>query len=92
MIAMLFVSRESVLRFGMKVKGKERETNALQALAAKKDFIIWKSWRCSWPIMTAGEYTPAAVKAAPKRAPDAIERKVLVSMLSITFVDELKLD
>jgi hypothetical protein len=31
--------------------------------------------------MTAGEYTPAAVKAAPKRAPDAIERKVLLSML-----------
>jgi hypothetical protein len=43
-------------------------------------------------MMTAGEYTPAAVKAAPKRAPDAIERKVLVSMLPITFFDELKSD
>jgi hypothetical protein len=42
--------------------------------------------------MTAGEYTPAAVKAAPKRAPDAIERRVLMSMLLITLFDELKSD
>jgi hypothetical protein len=42
--------------------------------------------------MTAGEYTPAAVKAAPKRAPDATERRVLVSMLAITLFDGLESD
>jgi hypothetical protein len=42
--------------------------------------------------MTAGEYTPAAVKAAPKRAPDAIERRILASMSLITLFDELTSD
>jgi hypothetical protein len=42
--------------------------------------------------MTAGEYTPAAVKAAPKRAPDTIERRVLASMLAITLFGGFKPD
>jgi hypothetical protein len=42
--------------------------------------------------MTAGEYTPAAVKAAPKRAPDAIDRRVLASMLAIALFNGLKPD
>ena len=72
----------SVLRF----KGREEEAYALIALAPKNDFIMWKSWRWSWPMMTAGEYTPAAVKAAPKRAPDAIERKGFVSILIVLMI------
>ena len=57
----------------VKREGQGGRAYALLALAATKAFIMWKSSSFIWPIITDGEYTPAAVTAAPKRAPDATD-------------------
>ncbi len=65
----------------VKIVASERNTHALLALATRNVFSIWKSWSCICPIMTAGEYTPATVKAAPNIAPEETDFKVLTFIL-----------
>lgn len=61
--------------------GEGGESYALLALAATNAFIIWKSWRFIWAMITDGAYTPAAVTAAPKIAPEATDFRVVVDIL-----------
>ena len=56
------------------------ESYALLALAATNAFIIWKSWSFIWAMMTDGAYTPAAVTAAPKIAPEATDFRVVIDI------------
>ncbi len=58
------------------------KTYALLALAARKAFTMWKFSNFICPRMICGEYTPAAIDAAPKAAPDTTEVSLISSMLS----------
>ena len=60
---------------------EEGESYALLALAATNAFIIWKSWSFIWAMITDGAYTPAAVTAAPKMAPEATDFRVVMDIL-----------
>jgi hypothetical protein len=46
-------------------------------------FIIWKSSSFICEIITDGEYTPAAVTAAPKIAPEATDFSGVVDISAI---------
>jgi hypothetical protein len=50
-------------------------TYALVALADRKPFIIWKLVKFICPMIVAGEYMPAAVKAAPNIPPEITLRQ-----------------
>jgi hypothetical protein len=60
-----------------RTRKRERGPHALLALAATKAFIMWKSSSFICATITDGEYTPAAVTAAPKMAPEAIDFRVV---------------
>jgi hypothetical protein len=63
-------------------RDRGRKAYAELAEADKKAFIIWKSSKCICWTITVGEYTPAAVNAAPKKAPESTERGVRASMVA----------
>lgn len=71
------------------MKGSKKNTYALQPVAVRKTSNMWKFSRRSCERMTDGEATPAAERAAPKRAPEvAVARFAIAAVL----FDALKIE
>jgi hypothetical protein len=60
-------------------------TYALPAVAVRNDWIMCQSSSLSWPTMTEGLYTPDAVRAAPKAAP---EMRVFMPKVQMTVASK----
>lgn len=56
-------------------------------MAVRNTSNMWKFSKRSWERMTEGEATPAAERAAPKRAPEAVvaRRFAIAAVLSETL-------